>query len=339
MSEQVATPAASVPRDSHTTATNIVNGISNRVNGRAPAAPPVNNGQPPVDPSASKPVDPNAGKEKYVVEGKEVWLSPDQARAYVQKGIAFEPKMDQLARLQQEQAVLMRTLINDPGKVLTNIAKQNNLPMKDLVQKVLKGNASDDVKEAVGQWYYETAVEPLKLSPEELKAREDARWRQERENQDKTSAQQAIIRENQERASRAYNEIKANISEAMKESGLPSNDTPLGAEMARLVADTMRVAHFQRQSITPKQAIEHVKKRIKAVNVAYFDTLEGEALVKELGESNAEKVKQYFLRLASGMGGAIPTVPKGKPAVRSGERKTLNMDDFHDQLDALKKQG
>src|ERR1700679_2671581 len=82
------------------TAANIAKGITDKSTGKSPEA------KLPVKDAAKTPenvpvVDPNAGKEKYVVDGKEVYLSPEQAKAYVQKGLAFEPKMDHLGRLQQ----------------------------------------------------------------------------------------------------------------------------------------------------------------------------------------------------------------------------------------------
>src|SRR5579864_2513887 len=61
--------------------------------------------------------DPNAGKEKYIVDGKERYLTPEEARAYVQKGLAFEPRMDQLGRLQQETAAFLDTLSKTPVKL------------------------------------------------------------------------------------------------------------------------------------------------------------------------------------------------------------------------------
>lgn len=340
MPDQIATPAASVPRDSHQTANNIVKGITERSNGKAPAAPPapINEGQkPPVNPTAN---DANAGKEKYVVEGREVWLTPDERTKWIQKGMAFEPRMDQLARLQHEQVQLQRALLNDPGKVLANLAVQAKVPMQDLVQRVLKGNASEEVKEAVGKWYYDEAVEPLKLSPEEKKAREDAKWRQEREGQDKLAQEASIRQENQRKFQSAMGDIKAKISEAMKDSGLPDNNTALGAEMARLVADVMRVAYFKRENITPKQAIEYVKKhRIQSVQNSYYAHLKGKALADALGEQVVNEVKTYLLDMAKGNGNPIPVVPIGKQrhAARHGDRETINLDQFHEALEQYKK--
>lgn len=336
-----AAPAQPAPTTPKQTAANIVNNIQQKAAGKSSKAPQE---QPPADPTnkaPETPPDPNAGKEKYVVEGREVWLTPDQAKSYVQKGLAFEPKMDQLARLQQESMALQRALIDNPGRVLANLSKNHNIPMQALVDKILSDEsaASDDVKEVVGKWFYQEAVEPMQMTPEQLKAREDARWRQERELRDKAASEEKVRLENQARVTKAMNELKTFIGEAMKESGLPSNDTPLGAEMARMVADSMRVAKLQGQIITPKQAIEFVKKRIKSVQSAYYDNLEAEALVQELGEKNAEKVKQYFLKLAKNNATQPPTVPKGRPAVRNGERSTITPDEMNAYLDTIKKTG
>lgn len=331
-----AAPAATAA-DPKQTASNIANSINNKLNGKAPAAqPPINDQKPPADPVS----DPNAGKDKYVVEGREVWLTPEQARSYVQKGLAFDRTSDQLGRLQQEQATFMRALITDPGTVLANISKAHNVPMHDLVQKVLKGNSSDEVKEAIGKWYYENAVEPLKLSPEQLKAREDAKWRADKEAQEKNTAAQSIRQENFAKFQKAMSEIKANISEAMKDSGLPNNDSELGSEMARMVAEQMRVAYFQKRAITPKQAIEFVKKKIRAVNSAYYETLEGQDLVAALGDIVTERVKKHYLKIAQDQGGQPPAVQKGpRAASRNREREVITQDDMHDYLEKRKREG
>lgn len=325
--------AAPTAEPKMTTASAISKAIADKAGGKAPTPAPVpSKDQKPAD---SQP-DPNAGKEKYVVEGREVWLSPEQARSYVQKGIAFEPKMDQLARLQQETAQFQRALLSDPGKVLSNLATHNKIPVKDLVQKILNGTAPDEIKETVGQWFYETQVEPSKLTPEQLKARENEKKLSTFEKQEQERKDNEIRQENQAKVNKAMAELKSYIAEAMKESGLPDNDTPLGAEMARMVADTMRISGRQGKVVTPKQAIEFVKARIKAVQTAYYDTLDEEKLVAELGEKNAEKIQKYFLKKAQA--GNAHT-PNGKPSARKNESKAWSRDETLDYFDSLKKQG
>jgi hypothetical protein len=332
MPDPIQTAPAPTQVDPKTVANNISKGIQDKANGKAPSSQPQENGQTPVPA-----IDPNAGKEKYVVDGKEIWLTPEQARAYVQKGISFEPKVDQLHYLQKETNQFLQTLATDPLKILTD--KRIGMTPEAVMEKIFSsGQISDEMKEKVGKWYYDNVVEPLKMTPEQLKAREDAKYRSERERQDAAAKDMAIKQDNQRRVELALNQIKAQIGEAMKESGLPSNDTPLGAEMARMVADVMRLAQFQRQSITPKQAIELVKTRIKSVQASYYDHLDEEALVKELGEKNAEKVKKYFLKLVK-EAEKKPIVPLGKPVARNGERKTITPDDMADYLAELKRKG
>lgn len=360
---ELATPPSVAPGqpEPRQTASNIANAIQDKGNGKAPAAsqPPIKGQeQPPVNPSAEKPVDPNAGKEKYVVEGKEVWLTPDQVRAYVQKGIAFEPRMDQLARLANEQTQLMRGLITNPGAVLANIAKQHNVPMQDLVKKVLSSNVSDEIKEAVGEWYYNEAVEPLKLTEAEKKARADAKYREERERKDKMEAEAAVHRENLQRFQNAMAQIKAGIGEAMKESELADNNSPLGAKMAKLVADEMRVAYFKREQITPKQAIDKVKRELKEVNKTYGESKiptdvndpkyieKVQPLIEFLGDRIVGAVQLYLLKKHQSAGNPPPIVPstpeKSRVTVRNvnnGRTGTITPDEMHEYLERRKREG
>src|SRR6266550_2642158 len=83
------------------TAANIVKGVQDKAAGKkgavkGPEIPDDADGKKPALPAA---IDPNAGKKKFNVNGKDVWLTPEQADAYVQKGLAFEPRMSEMARM------------------------------------------------------------------------------------------------------------------------------------------------------------------------------------------------------------------------------------------------
>ena len=323
MSEQ----ATATPK---TTATNIVTAIHDKASGKSASNQDAKAAS--DKETVQAPIDPNAGKKKYVVDGKEKWLSNDEVDAYAQKGLAFEPKVTQLAHLQHEVNTFMNDLLDNPLPVLKKIAQQKNIPIEQIYEKVLDGDWPDSVKEIVGKKYYGNVVEPLRLTPEELKARENEKKLTDYERKEKQRQDEIIKNENQVRFQAALNQAKTYISEAMKESGLPDNDTPLGAEMARRVADVMVMAHKQQKSVTPKQAIEMVKKSMKEFQSYYYDQLEGDALVKELGEKNAEKVKNYFLKLVKN--DKQPVMSNGKPSTKKG---AMNMDEFHDYLDELKR--
>lgn len=306
-----------------TVAQNIAQGISDKASGKAPVP----------DQGGTPAIDPNAGKEKYVVDGKDVWVTPEQRAAWIQKGMAFEPKVTQLAKLQSETGAFLEALKADPMKILTDKRIGHN--PKAVLERVLgMEGLGDDVKEMLGEWYFKNVVQPLKMTPEERRLSELEKENSKFKSEKQQIEENRIKAENKQRFDAALNQLKANVAEAMNESGLPSNDTPLGAEMARMVADAMRVAYFQRKVITPKQAIEQVRSRIKSVQASYYDHLDGEALVKELGEANTEKVKKYLLKLVK----AVDPVQKKMPSTPRGERQTLSRDDFFDQLAELKKE-
>lgn len=330
MPEQIVstTPASSAPVDAKQTANNIAKGISERANGKTVEIEKQSD-------QTSTPTDPNAGKEKIVVNGQEVWVTPEQLRALAQKGLAFEPKVTQLAKLDKETRLFLDKLKNDPAAILFD--KRIGLTPETVFEKVMaSAKINDDLKERVGRWYYDNVIEPGRMTPEQLKAREDAKFRQEREEHDKRQLDMAVERENQMKVEMTMQAIRANIGEAMKDSGLPNNDSPLGAMMARRVADIMRLAYFQNTTVTPKAAIEKVKSEMKSLTSAYYDHLDEDKIVAELGEKNAEKVKKYFLKLAKDSENKIPGIRNGKRP--EADQKFKTRDDVLDYFESLKKQ-
>lgn len=285
--EGTVTTGAAQPAQQNGAAKNISDAIQNKANGKTPE--PAKLGQ------DAAPVDPNAGKKKFVVSGREVWLTPDQMESYAQKGIAFEPKVTQLGHLQNETAQFLNALKANPVEILSKMGFSREQIMEKIYEN---GDITPEFEDKAGKLFYDKIFSRSKMTPEQLKALENEKKLSVFEKEKKDRETQTIENDNRLRIQSAISQLKAKISEAMQDSGLPNNDTPLGAEMARMVADTMRVAHFQRQAITPKQAIELVKRRIKEVQSAWYESLDEDSLVRELGESTAEKVKKHFLKLA-----------------------------------------
>ena len=279
--------------------------------------------------------DPNAGKEKYVVDGKEVYLSPEQAKAYVQKGLAFEPKISQLGRLQQETAAFLDTLATDPGKVIYN--ERFGKPHEVLSKILNSTKISDEIKDTLGQWYYNNVVVPGQMSPEQ---REAAEWKRKAQAHDEMIArqsQEAIQRENDAKVTQALNTIKAQINEAMTEAGVPL-DSKIAPQLARRVAQVMQLGFVANKPITPKEAMAKVKAELHEYQKAYYDVLDEDKLVEQLGKENAEKVRKYYLK-------AVKASEKEekkkdfKPSTKRDERKTMTPDEFRDYLDGLKAKG
>jgi hypothetical protein len=323
----MATETTATQADPKSTANNIANAIKDKAAGKtAPVEKPVE-GTVPKDPT-------EAQREKYIVNGKEVYLSPEQARAYVQKGLAFEPRMNDLARLQQETQIFLRTLRDDPGKILFSERLGSN--PQQVLQKIMGSTSvSEETKEIVGQWYYNNVVAPERMTPQEKEIAELKKFKTDREAKEKLSADESAAKENAFKVQAALGEIKGKISEAMKDFNLPSLDVPIGAQIARRIADVMRLSYFSRTPVTAKEAAEKVKAEMKSYHAMFLDSLDEDNLVKELGEKNAEKVKKYFLKLAK-TNDTKSTVTRS-PSTKSGERKIMTEDEWHEYLDGLKK--
>lgn len=317
------------------TAANIVKGVMDK------AAPPSANGSngkditPPPKTDVALPVDPNAGKEKYVVDGEDRWLTPEQARAYVQKGIAFEPKISQLGRLQHETAAFLETLANDPAKVIYN--ERFGKPQEVLAKLLKSTKVSDEIKDTLGQWYYDNVVLPGQMTPEQ---REAAEWKAKAEAHDqllRQNEQDRMDQENNARVQQAMGVLRAQISEAMTEAGVPL-DAKIAPQLATRVARVMQAGYQMGRMVTPKEAMAKVKAEILETQRSYYDVLDEDKLVEQLGKENAEKVRKYYLK-------AVKDSEKDKPKRLSGsvprrdERKTKTPDEFRDYLDELKRKG
>jgi hypothetical protein len=280
-------------------------------------------------------VDPNAGKEKFVVDGKDVYLTAEQAKAYVQKGLAFEPKISQLGRLQQETAAFLDTLASDPGKVIYN--EKFGKP-QDVLGKILNSTKiSDEIKETIGQWYYNNVIVPGNMSPEQ---REAAEWKRKAFAHDemlKQQTQNQIDQENNAKIQTALNTIKAQVNEAMTESGIPL-DSKIAPQLAKRVAQMMQLGFVANKPITPKEAMAKVKQELHEYQKAYYDVLDEDKLVEQLGKENAEKVRKYYLKAVKESGKDVKKKEFSSSPKRD-ERKTMTPDEFRDYLDDLKRKG
>lgn len=312
------------------TAANIVKGVVDKI---SPANGSNGKDVSPPKPDVALPVDPNAGKEKYSVDGKDVYLTPEQARAYVQKGISFEPRMDQLGRLQHETAAFLQTLQDDPAKVIYN--ERFGKPQEVLKKILGSTKISEEIKETLGQWYYENVMVPEKMTPEQ---RETLEWKSKAQAHDQFLLQQRqaqIDAENSQRVTQAMGVLKAQINEAMTEAGVPL-DAKIAPQLAKRVAQVMQSGYLTGRAVTPKDAMARVKAEIFEYQKSYYDVLDEDKLVEQLGKDNAEKVRKYYLK-------AVKDAEKDKvkkdykPQARRDERKVLTPDEFHDYLDALKR--
>lgn len=331
-----AAPAAPTQAEPKITANNIAKAVTDRATGKVP---PAAKGPEDGDEKAKAAADPNAGKKRYAVEGKEVWLTPEQESAYVQKGIAFEPRVSELDRMKREFAQLQDAMLNNPGLILTNLAKRANVPIQQIVERVLSGTASDEVKEATGRWYWENVAKRFQMDPKDRAILERDERIKALEDQDKQKASAAIAIENRMKVVKALGEVSAQIKDTLVELGIKNLESVAAIRITKEIADVMRLSYFSKQPCTAKQAAEKVKSRILEYQKQFYDELDAESLVGHLGKENAEKVRKYFLKVVQDIekgSSAGASKPSGSVPKRN-ERQTMNMDEFHDYLDELKK--
>lgn len=283
------------------------------------------------------PPDPNAGKKKYVVEGKEIFLTPDQADAYVQKGIAFEPRISEIARMRQEMQQFEQALVNNPGQVFANIAKRSGKPIGAIVQNILTSTASDEVKVATGQWYWENVAKLEQMDPKDRQLLEQEQKIKMMEDTEKGKQERTIAMENINRVQGALAQVKSQVHETLKELGITNVDTPTAVRLTKEIADIMRVSYLSKEPCTAKQAADKLRARIIGYQGQFYDDLGAEQLVAQLGEKNVEKIRAHLLKVVKeNQEGAQQKNDNPKPPPRRNERQTMNMDDFHDYLDNLK---
>jgi hypothetical protein len=329
---------AIAPAPTATTSDNIAKGVADKAAGKAvqnaaKAPEPVKTG------AKTAEGDPNAGKRKYIVNGQERWLTPQQADDYVQKGLSFEPRISELARLQAETARFLEVLKTDPAKVLYN--PKVGLTPKDALAKILQSTkVSDEIKDAVGQWYYENVVKR-----EQMDEKDRAILERDEQIKDLTAGEKAreearIAQENMQKVNVAMAQLKGQIKEALTEIGITDIDSPLGAQLAKRIADVMRLSYFARKPCTVKEAVAKVREEIKAFQKQWYDGLDEDKLVEELGKENAEKIRKHFLKVvkAAEKESAQESGQK-QTAPRRDERKTMTPDEFREYLDGLKRSG
>lgn len=276
--------------------------------------------------------DPNAGKKRYVVDGQDKWLTPEQAESYVQKGLAYEPKVSQMARLQQETKAFLDVLEKDPAKVIYN--EKFGKPA-DVLKKILGSTqVSDEIKDAIGQWYYNNVIVQEQMSPQEREHAEMKNKLASYEAEQQQRETERLSAEENSRVQNALQTIKAQIGEAMKEAGVPM-ESKIAPQLAKRVAQIMQLGFVNGKVVTPKEAMAKAKSEFMEYQKAYFDVLDEDKLVEQLGKENAEKVRKYYLKAVKDSEKTVKKQNLQAPAKRD-ERKTMNSDEFREYLQSLK---
>ena len=330
-------PVAPAQPNAGQTAANIAKGVQDKANGKAPATT-----QAPAKGAApATSADPNAGKQKYVVGDKEYWLTPQQAAAYVQKGIAFEPRVSELDRVKRDMEALDKMFSENPGPLIMNWAKKMGVSPEVVIEKILDSSLGDEkINEVTGRKYWEKVGQRMRMDPKELALLEAQEKLQKFESEKKSEAEKAIALENQKRFTTFLAQTSAFISEAMKKSGFSNTDAPAAIQFAKIAGGLYISAQKMRRAITPDQAVEAAHKILNSYLDSRDDGIDDETFIKHLGDKRVKRVQQWLLKKAKEVGEGSEQEPAAsrRPAKRS-ERETITPDQMHDYLDEIKRTG
>lgn len=252
-------------------------------------------------------------KYKIKVDGEDLELSRDEMIKYAQLGRAGQKKMQEAAIIRQEAINLVDLLRKDPRKVLSdpNILGSDDAVIK-LAQEILANKLDEEQKDP-------TTLRAEKAERELEDLRKKAK---DKEEQDQKSAYERLVQ--QEEA-----QLEEQITTAFETSGLPKSPFVL-----KRLADVMISAAEADKNITPRMALNIVKREMQKDLKEYFDITPEEALEELL---NADKVKnlrkRQLSKLKDQVKSAAPSVndikESARPTIQKEEpNKKVSMRDF-----------
>jgi hypothetical protein len=255
----------------------------------APEAPtaPANNGgwddapEAPAEPTPAKaPEEPKRKPTKWLtvkVDGKEERVSEDELLKNYSKFKAADSRFQEASKAKQSVEAFMKALQDDPEKVLSD----PNLPI--------------DRAKLAEKWLYDKIqAELTPVDPNQAKIREyeeKLKAYQAKEEQEKLTIKE---QEFQATVAKRKEELGNMFSEAMKQSSLSKNPETAAATL-REMALYYRAAKAQGETPTPEELAAHVEQKYFKGMYELANTLEGEDLVKFLGDQIVKKIRSYDL--------------------------------------------
>lgn len=220
------------------------------------------------------------------VDGQVLELSKDEMVKYAQLGKAGQARMEEAARIKTEAMQLVKMLRDNPEAVLADpYVLGSEEKVIELAQKILSKKMEDEQKSPEAR-----EKERLEKELEELrqKVKQDEEQRQAAEYERMVQQQEAQLEEQ--------------ITEALETSGLPKSPFVL-----KRLADVMIAAAENEKDISPKQALNIVKREMQKDIREYIDALQEDALEEFI---SAEKVKKLRNRQIAKLKAEQAAAPK-----------------------------
>lgn len=247
------------------------------------------------------------------VDGEDVELSREEMIKYAQLGRAGQKKMQEAAAIRQEALNLVELIKKDPRKVLADPAI---LGSDDAVLKF--------AQEILAQKLEEEQKDPIVLEKERLEKELEELRRQKKEEDERRQKSEYERLVQQEEA-----QLEEQITRAFEDTGMPKSPFVL-----KRLADVMISAAESEKNISPRMALNIVKREMQKDLKEYFDITPEDALEELL---NAEKVKnlrkRQLAKLKESTKSAAPSLSEIKEVAKPIETKQeapkkISMRDF-----------
>jgi hypothetical protein len=253
------------------------------------------------------PVAPSKRQYKLKVDGQEVVeeLSDDEIPLRLQKAKAADKRFQEAADLQKKLQEAMERFIADPFEASEDpVFKERGLNMWELAEKKLAEKYRAEMLKAQDPKEFERVEREQALTKRE---QEIQKWQQEQKAQQQQAVEQHVAQE-------TFNTFNS----AIEKHGLPRDGETLAmmADIALLNLDHGIELTVDQLAQATKERLDGFSKKAKS----QFETMDGDALINELGPAVVEKVRNALLAKARAQRGQpkpqAPTASAPEPEER-----------------------
>jgi hypothetical protein len=218
-----------------------------------------------------------ARKLKLKVNGKEMELDESEVVRRAQLASAADERFREAAEMRKSAEQFFQTLINDPKSVLLHPELRDKINFRALAEEYLGSELKREL-----------------MSPEERELHEVREWRKQQEEQQQRTQQEQMTKAQQEEMTRlqqrAAQEYDRKISDVLAESNLPKN-----AYTVKRVAELLHGALTKGYDLDVQTAVDMVREGYMSDVQALVGGLDGEALLKLLGDDITKKLRKHDL--------------------------------------------
>lgn len=258
-------------------------------------------------------------KLKGKVNGKEVEWSEEEAIRRLQMESSADERFKQASELRKQAEDFFNTLLADPKSVLMHPDVAKRINFRALAEEFLSGELQREM-----------------MTPEQRELAELRSFRQQQEEQQKRTQQEQTTRAQQEQMQRlqaqAAQEYDTEISKVLEASNLPK--TPYAVKR---VAEIMLNALQKGYEVDAATAVDMVRRGYSTDIQSLVGGLDGEHLIKVLGDDIAKKIRKHDLaalksKLATEQPAAIADKKPSPAKAREDQQQRLTPDQWREMI-------